>query len=129
MKAFIVVLLTSSAIVCGCGKDVHHYTPSDRPNSNVIRDTSAEKWDSLPRLERIAREYARQQKLSFDFANTHAETHVYTENDIAFIYFFHGMHEPVLTVEIDSKGKVIEADIAIQMEPPRPELESPVKKQ
>ena len=91
-------------------------------DTNISGKTSGEKWYSKPRLERIAKEYAKQHKMAFDFANTHSESRFDPwKTNVAIIDFYHGMYEPCLQVKIDPKGNVIEATIAKLMPAPPPE--------
>lgn len=71
-----------------------------------------EEWNSLPRLEAIAKAYAKHQVIDFDFIGTHAESRVESwQTNIAIIDFFHGMNQPVFEARIDRSGKVIETSI------------------
>jgi hypothetical protein len=73
--------------------------------------TTTEQWDSLPRLERIAREYAKEHSVVFDFTNTHAESVTWNAN-LAEIDFYHGFNQPEFGVKIDRSGTVVDSWLA-----------------
>ena len=66
-------------------------------------------------FERIARRYAKDNKLPFNFKR--AEKNIWIRTDglpvIADVYFSHGLGEPVLHIEIDKDGNVTKHNIAI----------------
>ena len=108
MKMFIIILLALPILTSGCG-------------TKGRSQAADEKWDSLPRLERIARDYAKQHKVDFDFAGTHAEVRDDPwHTNVAIIDFYHGMHQSVFEASIDRSGKVVETQIATLEEPPPP---------
>jgi hypothetical protein len=108
MKKLAITLISMSGLLVGCG-------------TSSQTQTTAEKWDSLPRLERIARDYAKQQAIAFDFTGSHPEVRDDPwHTNVAIIDFYHGMHQPVFEASIDRSGKVIETDIPTLEEAPSP---------
>ncbi len=78
--------------------------------------TSNEKWNSPSKLERIARDYARQHEIEFDFATAHPEVGWISGNkNVATIAFYHGLHETFFQANIDREGNVLWAG---PVEPP-----------
>jgi hypothetical protein len=108
MKTFAITLMSVSGFVAGCdtGGKTH---------------AAAEKWDSLPRLERIARDYAKQQAVDFDFTGSHPEARLDPwHTNVAIIDFYHGMHQTVFEAHIDRSGKVIETHLPTLEDAPSP---------
>jgi hypothetical protein len=66
-------------------------------------------------FERIARNYAKDNKLTFNFKRADKSIWIRTDGSpvIADVYFSHGLGEPVLRIEIDKDGNVIKHNIAI----------------
>ena len=79
------------------------------------------KWDSPARLEFIAKTYAKEHKIDFDFA--HTERHVYIEkrgtNTFATIAFYQGMGKLAFEADIDRGGKVLRHAVTKVIEGPR----------
>ena len=80
---------------------------------------AGELWDSLPRLERIAREYASHHNVGFDFTNAKLFGG-YDYSNIAVIDFFHDVDQPYFEARIDSNGKIVETRIGKWKELPAP---------
>ena len=77
--------------------------------NNPARIQRGETWASKSRLERIAKDYAKQQKIELTFEKTYRNVSVEKRgtNTVATIWFSSGMGKPVLGVEVASSGKVI----------------------
>ena len=98
------MLVASATLEIGCGTD-RRTLPT------------AESWDSLPRLERIARDYAKQHAVAFDFAGTHPESRIDPwHTNLAEIDFYHGMNQPVFGAKIDRGGSVVDSWISTLMD-------------
>jgi hypothetical protein len=76
---------------------------------NVFVHGTGDKWFSATDLEQIARGYAKQKKIDFNFELTERNVWVSTSgsNIIASVCFSSGMGEPILKVEIDRTGKAV----------------------
>jgi len=77
--------------------------------NNPARIQRGETWASESRLERIAKDHAKKQKIEFTFEKTYRNVSVERRgtNAVATIWFSSGMGKPVLRVEIAPSGKVI----------------------
>ena len=77
--------------------------------NNPARIQRGETWASASRLERIAKGYAKQQKIEFTFEKTYHSVSIEKRgtNAVATIWFSSGMGKPVLIVEVAPSGKVI----------------------
>ncbi len=95
MKGFIILLFALPLLAGGC-----------RTNHQArTQDTS---WASLPRLESIAKDYAKQHEIAFDFTNARPELS-FDEQDpnVAFVSFYHGRHDTFFQAEINRSGTVL----------------------
>src|SRR5882672_5376146 len=83
--------------------------------NNPARIQRGETWSSTSRLERIAKDYAKQQKIEFAFEKTDRSVSVEKRgtNAVATIWFFSGMGKPVFGVEVAPAGQVITNHIGI----------------
>jgi len=72
-----------------------------------------EPWDTLPRLESIALDYARAHHVDFDFSNTHPETGTKEITDVAYLYYYHTKDQPYYRFKIERDGQVLEAGLMI----------------
>jgi len=70
---------------------------------------NGETWHSASRLERIAKDYAKQQKIEFSFEKTHRTVSLEKRgtNTVALIFFYSGFGKPVWDVEIAPSGEVL----------------------
>ena len=106
MKMFIPGLLLLSVLANGCAKH--------RPN-----DTASDSWLSGPQLESrllpIAKDYAKQHGIAFDFTSTHCRIQIDTGGPngrspiCGNIFFGHGIGKLGFEMWIDHTGKVIDA--------------------
>jgi hypothetical protein len=115
MKVQLLILFLFAVIICGCESN-----SSQPPPVTLLPATEA--WDSLPHLERIAKAYAKQHAIDFDFTGTHPEitTMEPWQTNTAVIIFYHGMYQPTLEVRIDRSGKVVETDMPTLIPTPTP---------
>ena len=103
MKRFIILSLALPILAYGCCTD-HHAQKHDKS------------WASLPRLESIAKDYAKQHEIDFDFTNARPElTFDDQKPNLAWVCFYHGKHDTFLEVTIDRSGTVV---FASPVEPP-----------
>jgi len=100
MKRFIrwLELLLLVVLAAGCN--------TERPAAVIVTP-----WDDLPKLERIARDYAKAHNVAFDFSNTRAEAGAKEATDIAYVYFYHDKSQPFFRCKIDHEGQVLEAGL------------------
>jgi hypothetical protein len=93
-------------------------------------DTNVQ-WYSKVKLENIAKDFAKQHKVKFDFTNAHVTVFGPSdhplpfaggETNIARISFDHGSNGPEWMATIRSNGKVVRTDFVIvkTVEPPPP---------
>ncbi|MGC3957595.1 MAG: hypothetical protein QM813_06430 [Verrucomicrobiota bacterium] len=77
--------------------------------NSPARIQRGETWASESRLERIAKDYVKQQKIEFTFEKTYRNVSVGKRGTNAFatIWFSSGMGQPILGVEIAPSGTVI----------------------
>src|SRR6476660_5845310 len=98
MKRFIILSLVLPILACGCCTD-HQAQQHDKS------------WASLPRLEGIAKDYAKQHEIDFDFTNARPELILDAqEPNVAWVNFYHGRHDTFLQAKIDRSGTVVYAD-------------------
>ena len=103
MKRFIILSLALPILACGCCTD-HQAQEHDKS------------WASLPRLESIAKDYAKQHEIDFDFTNARPElTFDDQRPNLVWVNFYHGRHDTFLQVTIDRSGTVV---FASPIEPP-----------
>ena len=97
MKTLMLALLLLSALA---------YAEDTNSPARIQR---GETWVSESRLERIAKDHARKQKIDFTFEKTYRNVSVEKRgtNAVATIWFSSGMGKPVLGVEIAPSGTVI----------------------
>ena len=80
----------------------------------MVQGANAKTWFSGHQLIGIARRYAEEQKLRFDFAGTERIVWVNPGGRVrADVWFSSGVGKPVLHVAIDKYGKVIRHDTGI----------------
>ena len=97
MKTFMLTLLLLPALA------------NAQDTNSPARIQRGETWASKSRLERIAKDYTKQQKIEFIFEKTYRNVSVAKRgtNAVATIWFSSGMGKPVLGVEVAPSGKVI----------------------
>jgi hypothetical protein len=97
MKTLLLVLLLLPAVAYAEG------------TNDPARIQKGEAWSSATRLERIARDYAKRQKIEFSFEQTSKNVSLQKRgtNIVATISFSSGMGKPLLEVEIAPSGAVI----------------------
>lgn len=95
MKRFIVLSLALPILVSGC-RTAHQAREQDKS------------WASLPRLESIAKDYAKQHKIDFEFINARPELILDAkEPNVAWVNFYHGKHDTFFAAAIDRGGTVV----------------------
>jgi len=106
MKTLVLGLLVLPAVVADA-----------QDTNSPARIQRGETWASQSRLERIAEDHARQQKIEFTFEKTHR--HVLVERRgtdlVATIWFSSGIGKPFFEVEVAPGGKVITNHIGIAL--------------
>ena len=97
MKTLMFTLLLVPALACA--QDTNY----------PARIQRGETWSSASRLERIAKDHAKQQKIVFAFEKTDRSVSVEKRgtNVVATICFCSGMGKPFLEVEVAPAGQVI----------------------
>ncbi|MGH7994103.1 MAG: hypothetical protein ACREDQ_11340 [Limisphaerales bacterium] len=93
MKWFVIVLF---ALICGC-------------QSEGPVQASSGQWSSLSQLECIAKHYAGQHKIGFDFAG--AQPEIYTVTNTFAEIVFDGGSQGLLAVRIGRSGAVMDCTI------------------
>jgi hypothetical protein len=95
MKRLIILSLALPISVCGC-----------RTDSQARKQD--ESWASLPRLEVIAKDYAKQHEIAFDFTNARPELIFDAQKpNLVWVNFHHGKHDTFLQANIDRSGTVV----------------------
>lgn len=108
MKA--ILFLVAALLLAGCAHDVKQ---SRLPGSGICFSAAKEPGCWRPQhqdYEQIARDYARQKKLAFDFEKTEPVLCIWREEAVlvAEVLFTHGPGAQMLAVDIDAvSGKVI----------------------
>ena len=106
MKTFVILLLALPTFIAGCA-------------TGSQTQTSVENWDSLPRLERIVRDYAKRHPVDFDFTNTHPVSFIDpSHTNTVTITFVHDWSQPVYAAKINRNDRVIDYRIITPMEIP-----------
>jgi hypothetical protein len=74
----------------------------------VYANGLGDKWYSASELEQIAKDYAKQKKIDFDFSKAGRSVWIYTggSNIIARVSFASDFGKPIYTADIDRTGKV-----------------------
>lgn len=110
MKPYLFLLILSTALVRGEGGTNVNINPTEKrafPPAVFVNGTG-QKWYSASELEQIAKDYAKQNRLQFDFEKAGRSIWVYTggSNIIARISFASDFGKPMYYADIDRSGKV-----------------------
>lgn len=110
MKSLIILLILTFAFLHAKGQTSAVTTtnaPKEFPPS-VYANGIGDKWYSASELEQIAKEYAKQKKIDFDFSKAGRSVWIYTggSNIIARVSFASDFGKPIYTADIDRTGKV-----------------------
>lgn len=86
----------------------------------VFVNGTGHKWYSVTELEQIAKDYAKQKKIQFDFAHAGRSVWVHTDgsNVIARVVFASDFGKPMYYAEVDRHGIVVTNFIGVMSEGP-----------
>jgi hypothetical protein len=110
MKSLISLLLLAAMLV-RCHGDTNAVAKATAPKElppAVYANGIGDKWYSASELEQIAKDYARQKKIDFDFSKAGRSVWIYTgsSNILARVSFASDFGKPIYTADIDRNGKV-----------------------
>jgi len=110
MKTLISLLILAAMLV-HCQGDTNVVAKATAPKEfppAVYANGIGDKWYSASELEQIAKDFAKQKKIDFDFTNAGRSVWIYTggSNIIARVSFASDFGKPVYTADIDRSGKV-----------------------
>lgn len=124
MKTLISLLILGAMLV-HCQGDTNvvekAIAPRDLFAFVVYANGIGDKWYSASELEQIAKDYAKQRKIDFDFTKAGRSVWIYTggSNIIARVSFASDFGKPIYIADIDRSGKVATNYVGITVGLPR----------